>query len=58
MERVNLGSVIEQAISRFGKNRIGDKPPVFVMISPSLGPVPWHDRSLKNSCECFSMRFC
>ena len=27
MEHVNLGSVIEQAISKFGQNRIGDKPP-------------------------------
>ena len=36
MEHVNLGSVIEQAISKFGQNRIGEKPPMFVMISPSL----------------------
>jgi hypothetical protein len=27
MEHINLGSVIEQAISKFGQNRIGDKPP-------------------------------
>lgn len=27
MERVHLGSVIEQAISRFSQNRIGEKPP-------------------------------
>ena len=48
MEHVNLGLVIEQAISKFGQNRTGDKPPVFVMISPSLAPVPWHDRSMKE----------
>jgi hypothetical protein len=48
MERVNLGSVLEQAISKFSRNRIGDKPPVFVMISPTLTPIPWHDRSLKE----------
>ena len=53
MEHVNLGSVIEQAISKFGQNRIGDKPPVFVMISPSLAPVPWHDRSLKEFVRMF-----
>jgi hypothetical protein len=47
MEGVNLGSVLEQAISKFSQNRIGDKPPVFVMISPALAPIPWHDRSLK-----------
>ena len=53
MEHVNLGSVIEQAISKFGQNRIGDKPPVFAMISPSLAPVPWHDRSLKEFMRMF-----
>jgi hypothetical protein len=53
MEHVNLGSVIEQAISKFGQNRIGDKPPVFVMISPSLAPIPWHDRSLKEFVRMF-----
>jgi hypothetical protein len=53
MERVNLGSVIEQAISRFSQNRIGDKPPLFVMISPALPPIPWHDRSLKEFVRMF-----
>jgi hypothetical protein len=53
MDHVNLGSVIEQAISKFGQNRIGDKPPVFIMISPGLAPVPWHDRSLKEFVRMF-----
>jgi hypothetical protein len=53
MERVNLGSVIEQAISRFSQNRIGDKPPLFVMISPALPPIPWHDQSLKEFVRMF-----
>jgi hypothetical protein len=53
MERVNLGSVIEQAISRFSQNRIGDKPPLFVMISPALTPIPWYDRSLKEFVRMF-----
>jgi len=53
MERVNLGSVLEQAISKFSQNRIGDKPPVFVMISPALTPIPWHDRSLKEFVRMF-----
>src|SRR5262245_59121722 len=53
MEYVNLGLVIEQAISKFGQNRVGDKPPVFVMISPSLAPIPWHDRSLKEFVRMF-----
>ena len=58
MEHVNIGSAIEQAISKFGQNRIGDKPPVFVMISPALTPIPWHDRSLKEFVRCFSMKSC
>ena len=53
MEHINLGSVIEQAISKFGQNRIGDKPPMFVMISPNLTPIPWHDRSLKEFVRMF-----
>ena len=53
MERVNLGSVLEQAISKFSQNRIGDKPPVFVMIPPALPPIPWHDRSLKEFVRMF-----
>ena len=28
MEQVNLGSVIEQAITRSSQNRLGEKPPV------------------------------
>ncbi len=53
MEHVNIGSAIEQAISKFGQNRIGDQPPVFVMISPALTPIPWHDRSLKEFVRMF-----
>ena len=53
MEHVNLGSIIEQAISKFGQNRIGEKPPVFVMISPTLTLVPWRDRSLKEFVRMF-----
>jgi hypothetical protein len=53
MEHVNLGSVIEQAIAKFSQNRIGDKPPVFVMISPESASIPWHNRSLKEFVRMF-----
>jgi len=53
MEQVNLGSVIEQAISKFSQNRIGDKPPVFVMISPASASILWRDRSLKELLRTF-----
>jgi hypothetical protein len=53
MEHVNLGSVIEQAIAKFSQNRVGDKPPVFVVISPASASISWHDRSLKEFVRMF-----
>jgi hypothetical protein len=53
MERVNLGSVIEQAITRVTQNRIGEKPPVFVTLSPALTQVPWKDGALKKFVQFF-----
>jgi len=53
MEQVNLGSVIEQAITKFTRNRIGDKPPVFVVLSPALTRVPWKDRTLGEFLQFF-----
>ena len=53
MEQVNLGSVIEQAIAKFSRNRIGEKPPVFVVLSPALTQVPWRDRALREFLQFF-----
>ena len=53
MQNVNLGSVIEQAITRVTQNRIGDKPPVFVTLSPALTQVPWNDSALKQFLQFF-----
>jgi hypothetical protein len=53
MEQVNLGSVIEQAVSRFNRNRIGHKPPVFVALSPVLPQVPWKDSALRQLFQFF-----
>ena len=57
MEYINLGAVIEQAIARFGQNRIGERPPVFLVGSSTLPDVPWHDttRVSSNLSGCFSM---
>ena len=44
MEQVNLGSVIEQAITRSSQNRLGEKPPVFVALAPVLPQIPWRCR--------------
>jgi hypothetical protein len=53
MEQVNLSSVIEQAITRFNRNRIGDKPPVFVALSPVLPRIPWKDSALRQFLQFF-----
>ena len=53
MQRVNLDSVIEQAITKVTQNRIGDKPPVFVTLSPALTQVPWRDSALKQFLQFF-----
>ena len=53
MEQVNLGSVIEKSIARFSRNRIGDKPPVFVALTPALTQVPWKDRTLREFLQFF-----
>ena len=53
MEKINLGSVIEQAITRVTQNRIGAKPPVFVALSPALTQVPWRDAAVKKFLQFF-----
>ena len=53
MEKFDLGTIIQQAVTKFSQNRTGQKPPVFVMISGSLPHVPWHNRSLKEFARLF-----
>jgi hypothetical protein len=53
MENIDLGAVIEDAIAKFSSNRVGDKPPVFVMIPSPWRSVPWRDRSLKELVRVF-----
>src|SRR5207253_10871082 len=53
MEQIELGSVIEEAIAKFSRNRIGDKPPMFLMIPITLRVVPWRDRTLKELVRAF-----
>ena len=53
METIDLGTIIQQVIAKFSENRIGQKPPVFVMISGSLPHVPWYDRSLREFARLF-----
>jgi hypothetical protein len=53
MDKINMGSVIEQAITKVTRNRIGAKPAVFVTLSPALTQVPWKDSGLKKFVEFF-----
>jgi hypothetical protein len=53
MEKVNLGSLIEQAITRVSKSRIGENPPVFVTLSPALTQVPWKGNALQQFLQFF-----
>jgi hypothetical protein len=48
MEKVDLGSVIQEAISRFSQNHVGEKPLVFVTLAPALTQVPWQDRTAEE----------
>lgn len=48
MEKADLGLIIQQTIARFNHNRVGEKPLVFVMISPSVSQVDWGDGGLKE----------
>lgn len=53
MEHVNLESVIQQTITRFKQNRSGEKPLVFVSVSPSISQIAWDDGSLKEFVRLF-----
>ena len=53
MERIDLGTVMQEAIAKFNKNRIGDKPRVFVTLSPDLTQVPWKNHALKEFVRTF-----
>lgn len=53
MEKLDIGTVIQEAISRFSQNRIGDKPPVFVTLAPAMTQVPWENRSAEDLVRRF-----
>lgn len=53
MEKIDLATVIQEVISAFCRNRIGDRPPVYVMLAPAMTQVPWENRALKDFVRCF-----
>ena len=53
MEKVDFELIIQQTIARFTQNRIGVKPLVFVMLSPSISQLAWGDGSLQEFVRLF-----
>jgi hypothetical protein len=53
MEKVDLGLIIQQTSARFTQNRIGERPLVFVMISPVISHVAWGDETLTEFVRLF-----
>jgi hypothetical protein len=53
MDKIDLATIIQETISTFCRNRIGDKPPVFVKLSPAITQVPWENRALRHFVRGF-----
>lgn len=53
MEKIDLATVIQEVISTFCRNRIGEKPPVYVMLAPAMTQVLWKTRALRDFVRCF-----
>lgn len=53
MERLDIGTIMQETIARFSQNRGGAKPPVFVTLAPAMGPVSWEN----HSAATFMRRF-
>ena len=53
MQRINLGTVIDGVIARFSRNRVGDRPPICLMVSAALSPIFLSDRSLAEFVRIF-----
>jgi hypothetical protein len=53
MEKIDMAALIQDALARFSRNRIGDKPPVSLILSPTFAPVPWRDHGLSEFIRFF-----
>lgn len=53
MKKLDIGTVIQDAISRFSQNRSGDKPPVFVSLTPTMTQVPWKNQTAADFVRRF-----
>jgi hypothetical protein len=53
MERIDLVKTIQESTATFCQNRIGDKPPISVTVSPTVTDIPWPDRKLQELVKLF-----
>ena len=53
MEKIDMATIVQDALARFSRNRIGDKPPVSLTLSPTFAPVPWRDHALSEFSRFF-----
>ena len=53
MEKIDLTTVIQEVISTFCRNRMGDKPHVFVVLAPAMTQVPWENQTMRDVVRCF-----
>jgi len=53
MEEINFGSLIEEVLVTFNRNRMGIKPRIFVTIPPGIPLILWHDNGLERCLRAF-----
>jgi hypothetical protein len=53
MERIDLAKTIQESAATFCQNRIGEKPPISVTVSPTITDIPWPDRKLQELVKAF-----
>jgi hypothetical protein len=53
MERIDLANTIQESAATFCQNRIGEKPPISITVSPTITDIPWPDRKLQELVKAF-----
>lgn len=53
MERINLGEIVQKAITKFNQNRIAERPAMAVAFSPLQAEISWPDLKLNEIVKLF-----
>lgn len=53
VEKIDIASLVQDALGRFGRNRVGERPPVSLVFAPTTAPVTWHDHTLREFIRYF-----